>query len=319
MHYHCLSLGPARMDAFVKLPEDNLSEKCSIDRKRCVIEIGFGEKISVSGVDFTIGGNAGNNAVGLSRLGFSTALIGAMGDGWMDRQAKNILKQEKVDLKYVQTNKNQNGFGVVINYQEERTILSYYPDALCCFPEDKELEADWVYFTSMGQNYESFYQQAVDWATAHNVKIAFNPGSRQIKNNDIGNVLAITNLLFVNREEGNALIASNLNDHPPAGGPNPKELTRQLYKLGPKTVVVTDGSDGAHCFDGQKDYFVPIIETVVVERTGAGDAFAVGFMGAVMLGKSIEEAMVWGAKNSASVLGFVGPQKGLLTFDKINQ
>lgn len=315
MKYNCLSLGPARMDAFVKLPEDSFSEKCTIDRKRCVIEMGFGEKISVKGVDFAIGGNAGNNAVGLSRLGFSTALIGAMGDGWMDQKAINELKEEKVEMKYVEINKGQNGFGVVINYQEERTILSYYPDALCCFPEDTELEADWVYFTSMGQNYESFYQQAVDWATSHNTKIAFNPGSRQIKNNDIGNVLAITDLLFVNKEEGNALIASNPNDQIP----NPKELTRQLYKLGPKTVVVTDGSNGAYCFDGQKDYFVPIVEAKVIERTGAGDAFAVGFMGAVMLSKSIDEAMIWGAKNSASVLGFVGPQKGLLTLDKISK
>ena len=40
---------------------------------------------------------------------------------------------------------------------------------------------------------------------------------------------------------------------------------------------------------------------------------------ALCLGKSVEEALVWGSKNSASVLGFVGPQKGLLTFDKINQ
>ena len=84
MKYSCLSLGPARMDVFVKLPEDSVAEKCSIDRKRCIIEMGFGEKIAVSGVDFAIGGNAGNNAVGLARLGLKTALIWAMGDGWMD-------------------------------------------------------------------------------------------------------------------------------------------------------------------------------------------------------------------------------------------
>jgi sugar/nucleoside kinase (ribokinase family) len=310
MKYNVLSLGPARMDAFVKLPEDNFSERCSIDRKRCVIELGFGEKISVSGVDFAIGGNAGNNAVGLSRLGFSTALIGAMGDGWMDQKAIDELKKEKVEMKYVEINKGQNGFGVVINYQEERTILSYYPDALCCFPEDKELGADWVYITSMGQNYESFYKQAVDWATAHHTKITFNPGSRQIKNHNIAAVLAVTQLLFVNHEEGNELLGGNFSC---------EILSRKLFELGPKIVVVTDGSDGAYCFDGQKDYFAPIIEIPVVERTGAGDAFAVGFMGAIMLEESIEEAMLWGTRNSASVLGYVGPQKGLLTLDKISK
>lgn len=312
MKYHCLSLGPARMDAFVKLPDNSVSEKCSIDRKRCIIEMGFGEKISVSSVDFAIGGNAGNNAVGLGRLGLNTALICAMGDGWMDNQAKNILKVEKVETKYIETNKGQNGFGVVINYQEERTILSYYPDALCCFPEDPELATDWIYITSMGKGYEDFYGQALAWAKIHNTKIAFNPGTRQIKDglDKIGRALAQTEIFFVNREEGNDLLKTDL-DCP--------ELARKLSELGPKIVVVTNGFEGAYCFDGQKDYFTPIIEAPVVERTGAGDAFAVGFMGAIMLEKSIEEAMVWGTKNSASVLGFIGPQKGLLTFDKINQ
>ncbi len=312
MKYHCLSLGPARMDVFVKLPEDSVAEKCSIDRKRCIIEMGFGEKISVQSVDFAIGGNAGNNAVGLGRLGLSTALICAMGDGWMDNQAKNVLKEEKVETKYIEINKGQNGFGVVINYQEERTILSYYPDALCCFPEDPELAADWMYLTSMGKGYEDFYGQALEWSKPHNTKIAFNPGTRQIKDglDKIGQALSQTEILFVNREEGNDLLKTDL------GCP---ELARELAKHGPKIVVVTNGPEGAYCFDGKKDYFAPVIDAPVVERTGAGDAFAVGFMGGVMLGESVEEALVWGSKNSASVLGFVGPQKGLLTFDKINQ
>ncbi len=312
MKYNCLSLGPARMDVFVKLPDNSVAEKCSIDRKRCVIEMGFGEKISVSSVDFAIGGNAGNNAVGLARLGLKTALVCAMGDGWMDNQAKNVLKEEMVETKYIKTNKNQNGFGVVINYQEERTILSYYPDALCCFPEDPELQADWMYLTSMGQGYGDFYGQALDWAKIHNTKIAFNPGTRQIKDglNKIGQALSQTQILFVNKEEGNELIKTDLDC------PN---LARKLSELGPKIVVVTNGPEGAYCFDGQKDYFAPIIEAPVIERTGAGDAFAVGFMGGYMFGKTIEECLVWGSKNSASVLGFVGPQRGLLTLERIQK
>jgi len=311
MKYGCLSLGPARMDAFVKLPDNSVAEKCSIDRKRCIIELGFGEKISVSGVDFAIGGNAGNNAVGLARLGLKTALVGAMGNGLMDQKAMEVLRAENVDLSYVKNQGDKNGFGVVINYQEERTILSYYPDSLCCFPEDSGLSADWVYLTSMGQGYQDFYKQAVAWTAVQNTKIAFNPGTRQIKDglNGIGEALSKTYLLFVNREEGNDLLASDLECGP---------LARKLAELGPKIVVVTNGQAGAYCFDGTKDYFAPIIEAPVVERTGAGDAFAVGFMGAIMHGESIEEALVWGSKNSASVLGFVGPQKGLLTLDKIS-
>ena len=47
MKYDMLSLGPARMDVFVNLPEDEINEVCSVDKERCMIELGFGEKIAV--------------------------------------------------------------------------------------------------------------------------------------------------------------------------------------------------------------------------------------------------------------------------------
>lgn len=308
MKYNVLSLGPARMDVFVRLPEDQVDEVCSIDRKRCKIELGFGEKIPIQSLEFAVGGNTGNNAVGLSRLGLKVAMVGALGSGYSDKMVLESLQKEKVDTKFVKQLPVESGFGVVINYQEERTILSYYPSMDDGFDVDSDTESEWIYLTTAGKNYEEFYAQAISWAKSHNSKIAFNPGSRQLTEHKINSVLSITDLLFINTEEGNELLKTQF---------LPKELTRELSKLGPKIVVVTDGPAGAYCFDGQKDYFAPIIEAPVVERTGAGDAFGSGFMAAIIYGKSIEEALVWGSKNSASVLGFVGPQKGLLTREQI--
>lgn len=308
MKYDILSLGPARMDVFVSLPDGQVDEVCSIDRKRCMIKLGFGEKIPVQSLDFAVGGNTGNNAVGLSRLGLKVAMVGALGSGFSDKMVLENLQKEKVDTRFVKQLPVESGFGVVINYQEERTILSYYPSMDNGFEVDSDVTSDWIYLTTAGKNYLEFYDQAISWAKQHNTKIAFNPGSRQIKENKINEVLSHTNLLFINTEEANELLKKDL---------LPKELTRELARLGPKVVIVTDGPAGAYCFDGQKDYFAPIIDSPVVERTGAGDAFGSGFMAAIIYGKSIEEAMLWGSKNSASVLGFVGPQKGLLTKDKI--
>ena len=48
------------------------------------------------------------------------------------------------------------------------------------------------------------------------------------------------------------------------------------------------------------------------ERTGAGDAFGSGFLSAVIEGKTLEESLIWGTVNSASVIGYTGAQKGLL-------
>lgn len=311
MHYDCLSLGPARMDVFVRLPDDEIKELCSIDREKCVIQLGFGEKIAVLGMDFAVGGNTGNNAVGLTRLGHKVAMVGGMGDGWTDTQALQILKNEGVDVQYVQIAKGKNGFGVVINYSEERTILSYYAETEGGFPADPELSADWIYLTTAGAKFEALYQAAVDWAIAHKTKIVFNPGSRQLHAGleKIKFVLQLAEIVFLNREEASQLLAMPVGDI--------KSLLQGLKNIGSKLVVITDGPGGTYSYDGRELLHMPIIEAPVIERTGAGDAFGSGFLGAIMAGKTIQEALQWGTVNSASVLGFIGPQAGLLTLDKL--
>lgn len=308
MQYDILSLGPARMDVFVSLPEDEVTEVCSIDKKRCMIELGFGEKIPVKGVDFAVGGNAGNNAVGITRMGLTAAVIGAVGDGWTDREVIEILKKEGVETRYMEIKGGQKGFGVVINYQGERTILSYYSHSMCCWPEDSSLRARWIYLTSMGEGFEDFYKQAVDWAIVTGAQIAFNPGTRQIKKGAAALDYAYKNtkILFVNREEGADLLQV-------APDTEIRELLSGLSALGPATVVVTDGPGGTYLLADGHYYYMPIVPAKVIERTGAGDAFGSGFLAAVLRGKNWQEALRWGTVNSASVLGAIGPQAGLLT------
>lgn len=313
MKYDMLSLGPARMDVFVKLPDVDVEEVCSIDRKRCVIELGFGEKIGVRGIEFAIGGNTGNNAVGLTRLGYKAAMVGSMGDSWTDERAIAVLQKEGVDTQFIKIVPGKSGFGVIINYQEERTILSYYPVAADGFRVGEDVKSDWMYLTTAGEDFEGFYKEAVDWAVNRGTKIAFNPGSRQIKMGveKLSFAYKNTQVLFVNREEAAKLLGLEVTDI--------KALLAGLQKSGPKVVVITDGPAGTYAFDGGKFWHMPIMEAPVIERTGAGDAFGSGFLAAYMQGKSLEECLKWGTVNSASVLGFIGPQAGLLTADKMQE
>jgi ribokinase/sulfofructose kinase len=77
--------------------------------------------------------------------------------------------------------------------------------------------------------------------------------------------------------------------------------------------VITDGKHGAYGFDGEHLYHSKIFPGKLVEATGAGDSFATGFIGATMNNKTIQDALAWGCVNSSSVIGYVGPQKGLLS------
>jgi len=56
-----------------------------------------------------------------------------------------------------------------------------------------------------------------------------------------------------------------------------------------------------------------------VDTTGAGDAFASGFLAAHLKGKNIGEALQWGIINSSNSVTEYGGQKGLLTQEKIEE
>ncbi len=97
-------------------------------------------------------------------------------------------------------------------------------------------------------------------------------------------------------------------------------LMESLHALGPKIVVLTNGAKGSFVRDAQgKVWTRDIIHCPVVEKTGAGDAYASGFLAAYIHGLTIEEAMTWGTKNAASVISYIGGQKGLLTQEKMGK
>ncbi|MBI2034767.1 MAG: hypothetical protein HYT11_03500, partial [Candidatus Levybacteria bacterium] len=87
-----------------------------------------------------------------------------------------------------------------------------------------------------------------------------------------------------------------------------------------KIVVITDGKDGSFAIDKNgKMYACPITEAEVVEKTGAGDAYASGFLSGTLAGHDIKTCMQWGTVNSASVIGKVGAEPGLLTREEIEK
>ena len=91
--------------------------------------------------------------------------------------------------------------------------------------------------------------------------------------------------------------------------------------IGPKTVIVTDGPNGAYAYDGTNAFFMPPYPDPKppVERTGAGDAFASTLAVALALGKTLEEALIWAPINSASVVQDIGAQRGLLTQKQLQE
>lgn len=53
---------------------------------------------------------------------------------------------------------------------------------------------------------------------------------------------------------------------------------RHLYRMGPRTVIITQGRDGAFFYDGTRFMQIRAPEVDVVDPTGAGDVFSAAFL-----------------------------------------
>ena len=306
--------GSARIDAFLELPEELAEQYCRLDTKECYIELSYASKLPLNNVTFCVGGNGANVAVGTKRLGVESTLVAELGRGPLAEYAKTELEKD-ISMGFVSQTEGMNeGFGAVIVYQGERTILSYYSPGRPPFPTNLE-PAEWAYLTSVGDNFEGFYEDTYKWLTGNGAKLVFNPGGRQIKlgKDWLGKYLQKTELIMVNREEAEKVVGMD-DSHK-----KEKELLDAVCAFGPRYAIVTDGRNGSYAKEGDKYYHLGILPIDAIERTGAGDAYSAGCVSALIRGKSLKEALLWGTINSASVIGYIGPEDGLLKEEQIKE
>jgi sugar/nucleoside kinase (ribokinase family) len=305
--YDLLSIGDVSMDVFLQPSETDVL--CNLNDKECVICFSYGDKIPVRNLEFSVGGNAANNVVGTKRLGIRSGLVSTLGGDTVGNQIVEYLEKEEVDLTYaIQQPMAGTNYSTVINYGGERTIFSYHAPRSYEFPVHLP-KTKWVYLTSMGETFVPFYNHLLAWLREHpEVKVAFNPGSWQIRIEPamLKLILARTEVIYVNRKEAEIITGFGPSQN------KDKELLVALSKTGPKMVIITDGERGSYIYDGQKFLRCGVLPVDAYERTGAGDSFGSGCIAALVKEKPLDEALLWGTVNSASVIGYVGAQKGLL-------
>ncbi len=316
-HYNVITVGESTIDAYMTLAHANAD--AHLDRESGGLCFRFGEKIDVKRYEFTIGGNATNVAVGLSRLGIKATLCAEIGDDEFSLKIRNCLANEHIERVLVQQVKGQSNFSVIVNFKGDRTLFVEDVSRKHDFHFDN-VTTDFVYLTSLADDWRKPYQQALAFALRQKAKIAFNPNSRQLREGKevVHNVLRHTTMLFLNKEEAELLLHdAETQKHEEA---YVKELMMHIRQLGPEVIVVTDGKKGSYALDDTgKFYHQGIHEGEIVERTGAGDAYATGFLAASFFDLSIPQAMDWGSWNAASVVSKVGAQAGLLTKEQMEE
>lgn len=309
-----LTVGNATIDVFLTIDETNSHVK--LDSQTNELSFGHGDKIEVKKYDLSIGGNAANVAVGISRLGFKSGLVAEIGKDEFSQKIINNLTDENVDLGLVnQIPSEASSLTIGINFRKDRTLFVEHVKRDHDF-DFKNSQCKIVYLTSLGTLWEKAYEKTLEYVEKNNIKLFFNPGTLQIekRNSIIWSAISKSEILFVNKEEAEELLYGKEVIMPKLSENYIKKLLYGLKSLGAKIVVITDGQNGSFAMDENHTVFsLGIAECDIIEKTGAGDAYTSGFISAFLNGEDVEESMRWGAFNSAGVIGEVGAEKGLLT------
>jgi ribokinase len=311
MQFDIVTIGSATVDHFA----DTDSELIRIDTRlhhEELIAFPLGSKLLIKELKTTVGGGGTNTAVAFSRLGLKTGYLGKIGDDAAGDFVTNLLKKENIT--FIGARGGQTGFSVILNsIKDDRSILAYKGanDHLST-AEIPDLNTPWVYLSSMlGESWSSI----VNLITNSTFKVAFNPSNYQseLGYEALSNLVDHVHILIVNREEACKFLGINYHEEN-----NIFELIKSLYALVPKLVVITDGSNGAFVYDGTSIYQgFPNPNLNIIETTGAGDAFASTFTGAIIKGEIIETALKYAMTNAESVLQYKGAKEKLLQWDDL--
>jgi len=313
-----ICVGDAKLDIFLTIDEKNAHVK--LDTSTHELHFEHGEKIEVEKMSLSVGGNAANVAVGISRLGFKSSLVAEIGKDEFSQKIIDNLVQENVDIEPVKQITNEDSsITVGINFQGERTLFTEHVQREHDFDFERKT-AKIVYLTSLGPIWEKAYEKTLEFIEKNNIKLFFNPGTLQIekRNSIIWHIISKSEVLFVNKEEAEELLYGKEIAIPSKSENYIKKLLYGLKSLGARIVVITDGNNGSYAMDeNHNTYKLGIIPCKIIEKTGAGDAYSSGFISAILNEENIKEAMRWGGFNSAGVIQEIGAQKGLLVRDAI--
>jgi ribokinase len=309
-----VAIGDITTDAFIRLREPGVH--CHMDRKNLELCMYFGEKIPYEFVEVVSAvGNSPNASVCAKRLGLNSSLVTNLGNDKNGNECLESLKKEKVNTSFIKQHQDkETNYHYVLWFEDDRTILVKHHSYEYNLPDIGKPKA--VYLSSIGENTENYHDQISEYLNKNpEIKLIFQPGTFQIKLgvDRLKKIYQRTDIFAVNKREAQTILNSKENDV--------VKLLSEINKLGPKTVLITDGTKGAYLLDNSKKFFMPVYpdKKPPYERTGAGDSYTTTFSVAKILGKSNEESLQWAGINALSVIQQIGAQRGLLNRNTIEE
>jgi ribokinase len=260
----------------------------------------------------TPGGSAANTINGLSRLDVKTGFVGAVG---IDIEGRTILEQMlmvKTDVSRIKTitSMDTSKIFVYVDSNAERAMYSL-PGASNHFePTAEDIECmktgKYTIISSLpGKDQLQKIQMVVE-QIYEDTQVIFMPGGMYSKfgYSELKEAISRSYFLILNRREVEELTGCDFS----AGA-------KWLTEHGAKTVVVTLGKDGCLICEQNSSTIIPtpkLPPEKITDSTGAGDAFAAGFIFGMLQGKPMTDSALCGNLAARSCIQVLGARAGIL-------
>ena len=309
--FDVVTFGSATWDIFIRDKKFSLEKENNLFDKKG-IRFPLGAKIDIDEIKFSSGGGGTNTAASFSYQGLKTAYCGMLGDDPAGEYILTELKRLKIDTSLIKkSSKKPTNHSIIISIpNKDRTILIYRGASGDLSSKDvdwhKISKAKWIYIAPLSHRNPSLLEGIVNFAHKKKIKVALNPSNAQLSmpQEKMTRILKKTDILFLNQEEASKLAR--------VAHKQEKKIVDKITNYYPGIFVMTKGERGATVVSQASRYDFGIIKGKVVDRTGAGDSFASGFVSGMILKDDIEYAIQLAAANSTSCLSEWGAKNGLL-------
>jgi len=271
---------------------------------------------TISGEDLVIipGGKGANQAVAASRQDSSVAMVGRVGSDSFGPTLIQNLQKNKVDTIHVETDESATGTAIIVVDANGQNSIVLSPGAN---GKVTPIDVDAVSFQDADL---LLLQLEIPLETVvHAASVARQNGLRVILNPAPAcplpdSLLADVDILVPNESELQLLTELPVIDIDSA-----ETAAKALLAKEVKTVIITLGANGALLVTKGKATHVPGFKVDVIDTTAAGDAFIGGLAAALLIDKSLEEAVRYGNASGALATTKFGAQPSLPTAEEVEQ
>lgn len=313
--FDVITFGSAAWDAFMDMPPKLVKKDKNLPSGKG-FSFGMGTKIDIPDTHFAFGGGGINTASTFAAQGFSTAYCGMVGDDIPGREAIEYLNRLGIDTQMVaKTDKVSTNNSVVLNAPGTGRVILVYRGASEVLSSANidwsGLNAKLFYLAPLAGKLYRLTERITMHAKKRGATVAANLGNSQLAMGRacVKSLLARIDVLILNKEEAAIMTGVDYTDE--------KNIIKKTAAMHPGINVITKGKDGAIIIADGKIYEAKLKKFKVVEITGAGDAFASGFMSGMLIsGNDIEYSMKLALVNAKHCLLSRGAQKLLKKDDR---